>query len=101
MPQVLPLNDEDRDEIEGLLEPRPLVEEECTCGEAEKDIPTESESRRVVSETASENSGIFTHAVTPDTSCSTVPSGGSVGSHASLHVNGCMVPLLPLAGVLV
>lgn len=54
----LPLNDEDRDEIEGLLEPRPLVEEECTCGEAEKDIPAESESRRVVSETASENSGL-------------------------------------------
>ena len=54
-----PLKDEDRDEIDGLLEPKPLVEEECTCGEAEDDTPpAESESRRVVSDTASENSGL-------------------------------------------
>lgn len=44
---------------------------------------------------------ILTQAAKPDISCSTVPSGGSMRSHASLHINGCMVPLLPLARVLV
>lgn len=46
-----------RDAIDGLLEPRPLVIEEWTWGDAEEDItPAESESSKVVSDTASENS---------------------------------------------